>query len=396
MPTSEQVRVPVARPWLGEEEVEALRRPLLSGWVTQGPEVASFEAEFASAVGAPHACAVANCTVALQLALRAAGVGAGDEVVTVSHSFIATANSIRYQGGIPVFVDVEPGGVNMDPDRVAEALGPRTKALLVVHQLGMPADLGRLLPLARRHGIPVIEDAACAVGSEIEGQPLGMPHGDACCFSFHPRKLLTTGDGGMITTRHPEWDRRFRLWRQHSMSVNDQARHGSNEVIFESYEELGYNYRMTDLQAAVGRVQLRRLEEILRVRRAQIDRYQELLKGTGLILPQEPSWGRTNWQSYLVRLPEGVDQKGFMQRLLDRGISTRRGVMCAHLEPAYWNEPWRCTGRLPGCDHAHGICPNLRHSEEALKRGVILPAWHDLPGPVLERVAREVREALAG
>ncbi len=394
MQTSEPLRVPVARPWIGEEEAEAVRRPLLSGWVTQGPEVAAFESEFAAAVGAPHACAVANCTVALQLALRAAGVGPGDEVVTVSHSFVATANSIRYTGATPVFVDVEPGGVNMDPERLAEAFTPRTKAVLVVHQIGVPADVERILPLVRRHGVALIEDAACAVGSEIRGQRVGMPHGDACCFSFHPRKLLTTGDGGMITTRHPQWDQKFRQWRQHSMSVNDRNRHSSDQVVFETYDELGYNYRMTDLQGAVGRVQLGRLEEILRVRRAQAARYAELLAGSGLGLPIEPPYGRCNWQSYCVRLPEGLDQRAYMQRLLDRGISTRRGVMCAHLEPAYRTEPWRCAGRLAGCDHAAGRCANLPHSEAALHRGVILPLYHEMSDEILERVAREAREAL--
>src|SRR3954449_9425205 len=241
--------IPIAKPWIGEREAEAARRVILSGWITQGPEVAAFEKEFSAYVGAPHACAVSNCTTALHLALLAAGVGPGDEVITVSHSYIATANCIRYCGATPVFVDIEPRAFNIDPSLVAGAITPRTKAILCVHQVGMPCDLAALLPLASQHGIPLIEDAACAIGSEIlwdgRWERIGKPHGDAACFSFHPRKILSTGDGGMITTKHRDWDARFHLWRQHGMSVPDTVRHASNSVIFESYPEIGFNYRMT-------------------------------------------------------------------------------------------------------------------------------------------------------
>jgi dTDP-4-amino-4,6-dideoxygalactose transaminase len=229
--------IPIARPVIGDAELEAVRRPLTSGWLTQGPEVAAFEREFAAFVGASHACAVSNCTTALHLALRAAGVGAGDEVITVSHSFIATANAIRYCGAVPVFVDVQPDTYNIDPQRLEAAFTPKTRALLVVHQLGMPCDLATIVDLARHHGTPVIEDAACAAGSEIfwngRWEPIGRPHGDIACFSFHPRKVMTTGDGGMLTTNNSEFDRRFRLWRQHSMSVSDTARHASRQVVIE-------------------------------------------------------------------------------------------------------------------------------------------------------------------
>src|SRR5262245_27331038 len=189
-------QIPVAKPVLDEQEVEAVRRVILSGWVTQGPEVAAFEQEFADYVGARHACAVSNCTTALHLALKAVGVGPGDEVVTVSHSFIATANAVHYCGATPVLVDIEPAGFNMAPDAIAAAVTPRTKAILCVHQLGMPCDLSRILPIARAHGIPLIEDAACAIGSEIlwdgRWERIGRPHGDIACFSFHPRKVVTT------------------------------------------------------------------------------------------------------------------------------------------------------------------------------------------------------------
>ena len=380
--------IPVARPWIGEAEADAARRPLLSGWVTQGPEVAAFEAEFASAVGAAHACAVSNCTVALHLALRAAGVGEGDDVVTVSHSFIATANVVRYVGARPVFVDVEPGTYNVDPALVEEAITPRTRAILCVHQMGMPCDMAALVEIARRHGLPLVEDAACAIGSEIrwrgEWERIGAPHGDVACFSFHPRKLVTTGDGGMLTTAHGDWDRKFRLWRQHSMDVPDTVRHGSGQVIFEEYTELGFNYRMTDLQAAVGRVQLARLPEIIERRRMQAERYRELLADVpGLALPVEPAWARSNWQSFCVALPAGCPQREVMQAMLDAGVSTRRGIMCAHREPAYAREPW-----LAGPS-------GLARSEEAQDRGLILPLYHQLTADEQETVAAALRASCA-
>ena len=236
--------IPIAKPVLEKTDAEAAYQAVLSGWVSQGPQVAAFEREFASFVRAPHACAVSNCTTALHLALLAVGVEAGDEVITASHSFIATANSIRYCGASPVFVDIDPATYNLDPRRVAEAVTGRTRAILAIHQMGMPCDLGALLELADRHGIALIEDAACATGSEIringQWQPIGKPHGQIACFSFHPRKVITTGEGGMLTTSNPDFDHKFRLYRQHGMSVPDTVRHGSQQVIFEDYLSVGF------------------------------------------------------------------------------------------------------------------------------------------------------------
>ena len=302
--------IPVARPWLDEQEAEAARRAILSGWVTQGPEVAAFEREFATLVSAPHACAVSSCTTALHVALVACGVSAGDEVVTVSHSFIATANVVRYCGATPVFVDVQRETFNIDPTLVEAAIGPRTKAILAVHQFGMPCDLAALVEIGRRRQVPVIEDAACAVGSEIDWngrwERIGRPHGLIACFSFHPRKLLSTGDGGMLTTADPELDQKFRLLRHHGMSVSDTVRHSASTIIQEEYPLVGYNYRMTDIQAAIGREQLKRLQAIISRRRALAARYQEGLGDVeGLRIPVEPDWARTNWQSYAVSVEAG-------------------------------------------------------------------------------------------
>jgi perosamine synthetase len=386
--TKTAAMIPVARPVLDEREVAAARRAILSGWVSQGPEVAAFEREFAAVVGAPHACAVSSCTTALHLALLACGVGPGDEVVTVSHSFIATANAIRYCHATPVFVDIELETFNMDPSLLATAITPRTKAVLAVHQLGMPCDLQSILDVARRHGVPVIEDAACAIGSEIRWdgawEPIGRPRGDIACFSFHPRKLLSTGDGGMLTTASAEFDQQFRLLRQHGMSVPDTVRHGASQVIFEEYAVLGFNYRMTDIQGAIGREQIQRLSSLVTRRRQLAARYHAALGAASAVhVPVEPEWARSNWQSYAVRVPSGR-QRAVMQALLDDGISTRRGVMNAHREPAYGGGTWKLP---PG--------QRLDRSEEAHDTAIMLPLFHDLAEADQDRVIDALLRAVS-
>jgi dTDP-4-amino-4,6-dideoxygalactose transaminase len=387
--TSKPPLLPIVRPALGDEEVEASARVIRSGWITQGPEVLAFEGELAAAVGAKHAAAVANCTVALELALRALGVGQQkgrvDEVVTVSHSFIATANAVVSAGGVPVFVDVREDDLGMDPALVERALTKNTRAILAVHQLGIPCRILELVALGKQHGLPVIEDAACAIGSEIEVAPgqwqrLGRPHGDIACFSFHPRKVVTTGDGGMLTTNDAALDARFRLLRQHAMSISDVKRHSSSEIVFEEYTEPAYNYRMTDLQAAVGRPQLQRLASIVAERRRLAEVYRAALEGHPLLAPPlDPPGARANWQSYPTRIRAGarLGQREIMQRFLDANIATKRGVSNAHQEPAY--------------ARTHG---SLRLPvSEALRDGcVLLPLFHGMKDDEQGRVLEVLRQ----
>lgn len=376
--------IPISRPKVGEREAAAAAEVVRSGWLTQGPRVAAFEAAFAAAVGAPHATAVTNCTAAIELVFRALGIGAGDEVITVSHSFVATANGIRLAGAEPVFADVDPITFNMDPASAEALVGPRTRAILVVHQIGMPADLAAFRRLADRHGLLLVEDAACAIGSEIEvdgrWRRIGSPLSHAACFSFHPRKVLTTGEGGMIATADAALDARLKTMRQHGMSISDAARHAASRVTIESYPISAGNVRMTDMQAAVGLVQLESLDEIVAERRRLAARYLAILaeRLPDLKRPVEPRWARSNWQSFCIGLPEGAGQVETMQAMLEAGVATRRAVMAIHLE-----EPYR------GARHA-----GLAATEHVSGTHVLLPMFNGLTPGEQDRVVDALAAAL--
>lgn len=340
--------IPITRPSFGTLEERAVVDALRSGWVSQGPRVAEFERRFAEYVGAREAVAVSSCTTALHLALIAAGIGPGDEVLCPSLSFIATANAIVYVGARPVFVDIDVSTFNMDPARIEKAISERTKAILVVHQIGLPCALNEISVVAARRGLIIIEDAACAIGSEYRGQRIGRPHSLMACFSFHPRKILTTGEGGMIATSNAETAARLRRLRQHAMNMSDLTRHSASKVVLESYDEIGYNYRMTDLQAALGTVQLERLPEMLERRRSLALHYSHRLSRIPwMIVPTEPEDCRHNFQSYMIRLRRDapLSRDELMQELLNRGVSSRRAIMAIHRESPYRSAKW--DGVLP-------------------------------------------------
>jgi len=376
--------IPVARPCFGQEEEQAVLEALRSGWVSQGPKVAEFEKRFAEYVGARYAVAVSSCTTALHLAMIVSGIQAGDEVLCPSYSFIATANSVCYAGAKPVFVDIDPVTFNLDPNRIEEAITPRTRAILVVHQIGLPAAMDEINAIAARKGLLVIEDAACAIGSEYRGQRIGRPHSPLACFSFHPRKILSTGEGGMITTNDEQAAVRMRTLRQHAMTVSDLARHSSSKVVIESYAEVGYNYRMTDLQGALGLVQLQRLDGFIARRRMLAERYTRAISPLGWLLPpQETAECRHNFQSYAARVAPGapVSRDDLMQKLLDRAISTRRGIMASHREPPYAAGNW--DARLP-------------ETNRATDETIILPLFHQMTEEEQDYILDSIREVAAG
>jgi perosamine synthetase len=325
------------RPWLGDEEASAAAEAVASGWVAQGPRVAEFERAFAAFVGVGHAVAVSSCTAGLHLAMVAAGIGPGDEVVVPSLSFIATANAARYVGARPVFADIDAKTLNLTPETVAPVLTERTRAVILVDQAGVPADLDAMRKLCEPRGIAVVEDAACAAGAQYRGRQAGAGAALAA-FSFHPRKLLTTGEGGMIVTPDAEVADRLRRLREHGMDVSAAARHASKQPVIERYLETGYNYRMTDIQAAIGLVQLRKLGQMVDRRRELAARYQrELADIPGLRTVHDPEYGTTNYQSFWVVLPAdfAMSRDDLLRHLADSGISARRGIMAAHIEPAY-------------------------------------------------------------
>jgi dTDP-4-amino-4,6-dideoxygalactose transaminase len=328
--------IPVMIPMLGEEEAQAAADAVRSGWVAQGPRVARFESEFAALIGAGHGVAVSSCTTGLHLALVVLGIGPGDEVIVPSLSFIATANAVRYVGATPVFADVELTTGNLTVETVDAARTPRTRAVIAVHQGGVPFDTAALRKAADGWGVGLVEDAACAAGSTAYGQPAGTGAAIAT-WSFHPRKVITTGEGGMVTVDDADWAARLRRLREHGMNVSAADRHASTKPVLEAYLETAYNYRMTDIQAAVGLVQLGRLAGLVEQRRALAARYHELLAGIdGLVPVRDPAYGQTNYQSFWVLLdgfPVGRDE--VLAELATRDVSARRGIMAAHLEPAY-------------------------------------------------------------
>lgn len=373
--------IPVAKPFLDEHDAQRAYDTIMSGWVTQGPRVEEFEKQFAAYVGTKEAVAVSNCTTALHLSLIVAGIQRGDEVICPSLSYIATANSIVHAGATPVFAEVVPHTQNLDPDDVERRITANTRGILLVHQVGFPADIDAFKRICTRHNLILIEDAACAIGSQWKNVPIGK-HSDFVCFSFHPRKIITTGDGGMITTDNEEYAKRLRRLRQHGMTINPLERHKSARVLIEEHAEIGYNYRMTDLQASVGIGQLEKLPLILAERRKIAERYNDAFKSIPHIrVLHEENDVRWNFQSYCVYIAANspITRNELMSKLLEAGVSTRRGIMTAHREPAY-------KSAYPSV--------SLPISEDISDRSMILPLYFPMAESDIETVVSLVTKHL--
>jgi perosamine synthetase len=364
MTTTSVREIPFSRPDFDDAETRAIAEVLASGWVSQGPRVARFEELFAERVGARYGVAVTSCTTALHLALILAGVGPGDEVICPSYSFIATANAVLYAGATPVFAEIDPLTWNIDLEDALRRVTPRTKAIIPVHQVGLAADVDALEALARR-GITVIEDAACAIGSTYRGRHVGS-FGYMACWSFHPRKTISMGEGGILTTDDVAIADHAKQLRSFAASVSDHVRHEAKGIVYEEYRELGYNYRMTDLQAAIGIEQLVKLDRLLARRQAVAARYDEAFAGLrGVQLPARPAYAEHAFQSYGIRLlPEcAVDRDDLLRQLVEGGVSCRRGIPPIHLEPLYRDRA--------------GVAP-LPITEEVARRSVFLPIFASL------------------
>lgn len=333
----EKRRIAIAKPTLGEEEWQSLRDPITSGWMTQGPKVAAFQAAFAERHQVRHALATTSCTTALHLILSALEIGPGDEVIVPAFTWVATANAVLYCGATPVLVDIDPATYNIDIEKAIGKITSRTKAILPVHLFGFCADMDALLDGAK--GIPVVEDAACAAGADCRGKPAGS-QGTAAAFSFHPRKVITTGEGGMVTTQDDALAARMDCLRNHGAEVSEEERHhGARPHRMPDFRMLGFNYRMSDLQGAVGLEQLRRLDDLIAERRRWARFYQEeLAEIPWLRTPQVAEDFGHSWQSYVCFVDEQkspLSRNRLMDYLQDCGIGTRPGTHALHMLSYY-------------------------------------------------------------
>jgi len=347
-----------SRPFMDEAEALAAADVVRSNWIVGGPRLAEFEKRFAALCGAKHAIGVSSWTTGAFLVLHAWNIGPGDEVIVPSLTFIASVNVIVHTGATPVFVDIDPRSWNIDPADVKRKVTSRTKLIMPIDQIGLPSDVDAINDIARHHGLRVLEDAACSFASLNHGRPVGAL-ADVTIFSLHARKVVSTAEGGMIVTDDDDFAERLRRLRHQGMSLSDHARHGVSPTLFETYPEIGYNFRITDIQAAIGLAQLDKLPTILERRRKVAERYNSYLKDHPLFVPPYvPDGIRHNWQSYMIGLRQerGVERNAVMDWLFERGIPTRRGVMASHLELPY-----------------RAIAVQLPHTEDAAESTLQLP-----------------------
>lgn len=349
-------RIPLSSPSIHEEEIEAVSRVLRSRALVQGTEVAALEQSLCELTGAKEAIAVANGTVALELALRALDIGPGDEVIVPAFSFMATANAVEQCGAKPVFVDIDPGSFNIDPALVGKALGPHTRALLPVHEFGLCCDMPRLLALAQDAGVHVIEDAACAIGATLGGRHAGTM-GRLGTLSLHPRKLITSGEGGVILCPDKPTGDLLRTLRNHGIEP------GSTPPRF---TQAGTNARLTDIQAALARPQLRRLPQALARRSAIATRYQQEITLSGAVLPCVPASTCPNWQTFHLMLPSRLERTRVIAHLSAQGIGANMGAQCMPAQPFYMHKYALDAERL------------FPHAWRAWNQGLAIPMHEEL------------------
>lgn len=317
------MKIPLTKVYFDNNEEKAIIDVLRSGWVLQGPKVEKFEKSVKAYVGSKYAVAVSSGTTALYLSLKILGVGKDDEVILPSFTFIACANVVVQVGAVPVFADIDPLTFNIDPKDIEKKITKKTKAIMVVDQVGLPADLDEVNKICKKHKLFFLEDAACALGSIYKGKRVGSI-ADITCFSFHPRKNLTTGEGGMITTNNQKWTERVKVLRNHGIDLNG------------NYQVIGYNFRMTDIQASVGMVQLKKINWLIKKRGVLSQRYSKAFKNINTLkLPYVPSDRKTNWQSYLLKLREGIDREKLILKFKKRGVALKEGIPSIHLQPIY-------------------------------------------------------------
>ena len=364
----------LSAPWIDEREEQLVLETLRSGQLSLGPMVDRFEAALAERVDAPFVAAVSSGTAGLHLCMRLAGVGPGDEVVTTPFSFVASANCALYEGAEPVFADVDPRTLNLDPAAVEAAITPRTKAILPVHVFGYPAELAELESIAARHGLAVVEDACESLGSTYRGRPVGSS-GHPAVFAFYPNKQMTTGEGGAVAVASEE---EWALLK----SLSNQGRSDSGEWL--THARLGFNYRLDDLSAALGVAQLERLDEILAARGEVAARYAELLAGVDGVEPPLPDDAdhRRSWFVYVVVLARGIDRNDVIGRLAEAGIASKPYLPSIHLQPYYRERFGYREGMLPV-------------SEDASARTLALPFHSRLPAGDQERVVDALARVLA-
>lgn len=365
---NKQFNIPITKPYFDSAEEKEVNKVIRSGWVLQGPKVAQFEKLIADYVSAKYAIATTSCTTALFLALQVWGIGAGDEVIVPSFSFIASANVIAHSGAKVVFADIDPKTYNIDPKDVERKITSRTRAIIAVDQVGLPADLEKIKEIAKKHNLYVLEDAACALGSEINGKRVGVG-ADIACFSFHPRKVISTGEGGMMVTNNKKWSELARMLRNHGALHSEKG---------ETFPIIGYNFRMTDLQAALGVTQMAKLDKILAKRAYLAQRYNQAFAPLkNVSIPFVPDGYKHNFQSYILRINgiQGKKRDNIMESLAKKGIATRKGIQAAHLEEAYVKK----IGQV-----------KLPETESAYDQTIIIPLYYSMTDEEQDFVIKEV------